>query len=138
MSKEAYVPGMCNINREEISYRRRAMWFGVSTSLALLVVLFALSINVYIRAALLLIPIYIAAIGYLQVRNRFCVSYAATGQQNAADGSTKAHAITERSARVADKRKARRMNLQALAATLLIALFSCVIPTLARFIVVPR
>ncbi len=102
---------MCNINTAEIAYRRKAMWFGVVLTLLLFVVMVALGLPVLLRLVLF-VPIFIAVIGYLQSKNRFCVSYAASGKQNAAEGSKSATAV-DAAAHAADTRKARIMNTQA-------------------------
>lgn len=119
MTDTTYVPGMCNINTAEVAYRRKAMWFGIGLSAAAFIALIALSAAWWIGAIALFVPVYIAAINFLQVRNRFCVSYGGSGKQNADEGSLEAHVVTDNDAVLADKRKARRMNLQALCITLI-------------------
>ena len=120
MSESTYIPGMCNINKAEVAYRRKAMWFGVALSVILFVLLLALQSAWWIVALGLFIPVYIAAIGYLQVKNKFCVSYGSQGKQNASDGNELAEAITDKEALAADKKKTRNMNLQALAITIVV------------------
>ena len=122
--QSSYIPGMCNINKAEVAYRRKAMWFGVAVSAVILAACLALSVHAAVTVVLLFVPVYIAAIGFLQVRNRFCVSYGSKGQQNAEEGSAVAHSVEEASARAADKKKTRTMNLQALVMTL-ITLVAC-------------
>lgn len=86
-TEQAYIPGMCNINAAEVAYRRKAMWFGIGTAVTLLIGLLALSAVWWVRILVLFVPVYIGAIGYLQVKNRFCASYGSKGQQNANEGS---------------------------------------------------
>ena len=116
----SYVPGMCNINTAEVAYRRKAMWFGIVVSIVVFVASLALQLTWWLGALLLFVPIYIAAIGYLQVRNKFCVSYGANGRQNADEDSDEALQVIEADALRADKAKTRHMNLQALGVTLLV------------------
>jgi hypothetical protein len=123
----SYVPGMCNINTAEVAYRRKAMWIGIAISAVLFAVLLAFHVVWWLVPILLFIPVYVGAIGYLQVRNRFCVSYGSRGQQNADENSDAAHDVLEKEALAADKAKTRRMNLQALALTIVIILLSAVI-----------
>lgn len=118
MSESSYIPGMCNINKAEIAYRKKAMWFGIGLSLALLVPLLILNAPWWLVSLVLFVPVYIGAIGYLQVTNHFCVSYGAQGKQNANEGSDVATDIIEEDALEADKRKTRKMNLQATAITI--------------------
>lgn len=118
-----YVPGVCNINTKEIAYRKKAGYFGLGLTIIVAAALLTLGLNRYIRI-IVIVPIFIAAIGFLQAKNKFCVAYAAAGTQNADDGSEKATAVTDNSAVNADKKRAQKMNLQALAiSVLLTALF---------------
>jgi uncharacterized membrane protein len=118
MAETAYVPGICNINREEVAYRRKWRNIGAATTIILAVLLFVLTSNRWIRLVVFL-PAFIGAIGYLQTKNKFCVSYAASGLQNAAEGSPKADKVAE-AAHKLDQAKARKMNSQAAIAALLI------------------
>jgi hypothetical protein len=122
-SADAYVPGICNINHAEIAYRRKAGYAGLVAFVVIAAVLFGLSANRYTRLVLFL-PAFIAAIGFLQAKNKFCVAYGAAGQQNATDGVAKAIAVADKAARAKDKQRARHMNLQAAGISVLItALF---------------
>ena len=126
--QQAYIPGMCNINTAEVAYRRKAMYMALFVTIVLLMVLVFFQVNVFLRSLALALPLYITAICYLQVKNSFCVSYAASGQQNATDGQDTAETITEKSALAADKKKAREMYLQALVATAIPLLLLLLIP----------
>lgn len=119
-STTSYVPGMCNINKAEIAYRKKAMWFGIGLSAVLFIGLLALNASTIVIVAVLFLFVFIGAINFLQVRNKFCVSYAASGRQNADEGSEAASEITEETARAADKAKARKMNTQALGITIVV------------------
>lgn len=125
---QEYIPGICNINHAEIAYRRKAMIFGFVLAAAVFIGLYLLDLNVWLRAAIVFVPLYIGVIGYFQVKNKFCVSYGASGKQNAADGDAMAHEVLEAESIAADKRKARKMNLQALVITLVILLVTILIP----------
>lgn len=111
MAESAYIPGVCNINREEIAYRRKWRNIGAISTVVLAIILFVVSDNRWLRLAVFL-PAFIAAIGHLQAQNKFCVSYAASGLQNAAEGSTQANRVTK-AAHQLDRAKARKMNVQA-------------------------
>jgi hypothetical protein len=110
-TEAAYVPGVCNINRAEIAYRRKAGHLGLALFIIILVPLVFTDVSRYYRA-ILFFPALLGAIGYLQARNKFCVAYAGAGQQNASEGSAKATDITDTQAVKADKRKAQRMYIQ--------------------------
>ncbi len=117
MSQEStYIPGVCNINKEEIAYRKKAGYFGLGASVVVITILLVLDANQYLRL-IAFFPVFVTAIGFLQAKNKFCVAYGAAGKQNATDGG-KVSQIKDRLAISGDKVKARRMNLQALAISL--------------------
>ena len=74
------------------------------------------------------IPIFIAAIGYLQTKNKFCVAYGSSGRQNASDGSSAAQVVEDSDAIAADKKKSRDMNLRALAISAALTILILFIP----------
>jgi hypothetical protein len=123
----SYVPGVCNINYEEIAQRRKAGHLGLGIFVVVFVALLFMNISRYYRIILFL-PALLGAIGYLQARNHFCVGYAGSGLQNAEEGSDKATAIIEKEALAADKKKARQMNLQAIGIAFLITVIAVIIP----------
>jgi hypothetical protein len=120
-----YVPGVCNINTEEIARRRKIGHVGAAALMILFIVLFATSLSRYVRI-ILLIPAFLSATGYLQARNKFCVGYASAGQQNATEGSKVASSIKDKSAIATDKKKARVMNIQALLIAVVIVIVAII------------
>jgi hypothetical protein len=126
---QSYIPGMCNINKAEVAYRKKAMWLGIGVSAVLLIVLVALSAPVLTRL-ILFVPTYVATIGYLQVKNKFCVAYGSSGKQNASEGSDSASTIEDEAALAADKKKTRTMHLQALGTTVVIVALTLLIPNI--------
>ena len=69
-----YIPGACNIGKEEINKRKQ---FGI---VGLILSALAYSLFVYFEVSrgvrfLTFIPAVISAIGFLQARMRFCVYY---------------------------------------------------------------
>ena len=130
MKKTDYIPGICNINTSEIAYRKKAMILGYFIAGAIFAVIMVVGWSVWARALVVFLPLYVGVINNLQVRNKFCVSYAASGRQNATDGVTVAQDVTDEAAKQSDKQKARRMNLQALAISLIILALSLLIPAL--------
>jgi hypothetical protein len=110
-AEASYVPGVCNINREEIDKRRNIGHLGLVVFIALLVILLITSLSRYYRIVLFL-PAMLSASGYLQARNHFCVGYAGAGQQNATPGSAKASEVVDEKAKSVDKNRARKMNIQ--------------------------
>mgnify|MGYP000988135367 FL=1 len=126
-TESSYIPGMCNINTKEVAYRRKAMWFGVILSMIMLLALALLNAPWWLGILILFIPVYIGAIGYLQVTNRFCVSYGASGRQNADEDSDSARTVEDNEALEADKAKTRKMNLQAFGITIVILVASAIL-----------
>ncbi len=124
----AYVPGVCNINPAEIAYRRKAEYIGFAVAVVLLIGLLFTSLNPVLRAVVVFLPLFVGVIGYFQVKNHFCVSYGASGKQNATPGSATAADVIEAEAKAADKKKARSMNLKAAAISLVIAAITILIP----------
>jgi hypothetical protein len=125
MTQTNYIPGMCNINPAEIRRRRMSGHLGLVISLVLLVALLVLHARWYLRIALI-IPLFIAAIGYLQARNKFCVGYAGAGQQHADNGEIEK--IKDKKSLDLDSLKARTMNLQALIIAAVITAIITLIP----------
>lgn len=115
---QAYVPGVCNINREEIAYRRKYRNIGLIVTVLLAVGLFFISSNRWLRL-LVFLPAFVGFINYLQTKNHFCVSYAASGLQNATEGSKEAAKVADEAHKL-DQAKARKMNMQATVASLLV------------------
>lgn len=73
-----YVPGRCNIGRDEIAARTRWGHLGVALTVALFVVLIAVGAP---REARLLVFFTVAgaAVGYLQAWLRFCAAFGLLG-----------------------------------------------------------
>ncbi len=88
--------------------------------------LLALNVNQYFRI-ILIVPIFISVIDFLQAKNKFCVGYGAAGTQNANDDSDLASTITDSSAVSADKKRAQKMNLQALTIAVAITIIFVII-----------
>lgn len=125
---DAYIPGVCNINHAEIAYRKKAGYLGIAIFVVILAVMLTLGINRYARLALF-VPAFLAAIGFLQARNRFCVGYGAAGQQNASEGSAKASVVADKAAVSKDKQRAQQMNLQAAGIAAATAIVCVLIPS---------
>lgn len=126
-AQEGYIPGMCNINQAEIAYRRKWAYGGIGLALIILVGLLAVDVNPFIRLIIFL-PLFVGTINALQVKNKFCVSYAASGQHNANEGSTQASEITDSVAHKADKARAKKMNIQALFISVIVTVISVALP----------
>ena len=122
-----YIPGMCNINPKEIAQRRMIGHIGFGITLVLTALLVGFSVDAVFRVVVF-IPAFLAATGYLQARNKFCVGYAGAKQHHADDGDVVT--ISDDAALAADKKKARKINLQALAVAVLTTVIVVLIPNL--------
>ena len=120
-----YVPGVCNINPQEIRRRRQSGHLGLALTVVLTAIALVLDVSWYFRIVVI-IPAFLSAIGYLQAHNKFCVGYASAKQQHADDGEVVA--ITDKEALALDNKKTRNMNLQATIIAAFVTAIVCVIP----------
>jgi hypothetical protein len=125
----SYVPGMCNINRAETNQRKKAGYLGLGIFVVGLILLIAIVESRWTRIVLVA-PAFLAAIGFLQARNKFCVGYGSAGLQNADDDSIKAKNVADASSIAADKKKSRAMNLQAFYIALALTIVTMLIPVI--------
>jgi hypothetical protein len=128
-STDAYIPGVCNINRKEIANRRMIGFISLAVLIVLLAILVFSGVTRWLRLIIAL-PAIIMISGFLQARNHFCVGYAGAGQQNATEGSDKAVEVIEDAARKADKKRASTMNRQSFVGGIVIALLTLLIPVI--------
>lgn len=106
-----YQPGVCNIGPTQ---QRRRLLLGVG-SLALAAVYVAAVVALaWPRWALVLsvFPLYGAAMGVLQYRERFCIGFAGIGVFDVGEGTNE---IQNEAALAADRKKAVRLNAKAVA-----------------------
>ncbi len=81
MTPDGYRPGACNIGPAEIRRRRDAGIGGAVATVVLAAVLLAIDAPAWARL-LVFLPAAGAAVGFLQMRSRFCVAYALQGVRN--------------------------------------------------------
>lgn len=124
---DAYIPGVCNINRAEIAYRQRVGYIISAIFVVMLLAMIALKLPVLSRLVLF-VPGMLLADCFLQAKNKFCVSYGAAGQHNANEGG-KATTIADKTAVAKDKARARQINLQAAGIGVALTLIALVIPS---------
>jgi hypothetical protein len=110
-----YQPGVCNIGPAQ--RRRRLLLGGVSLLLAVVLVAAVVAVG-WPRWTLLTatFPLYGAAMGYFQYRERFCVGFAGIGVFDVGDGTNR---ILDEEALAADRKRAVRLNAKSLAAGVL-------------------
>ncbi|ELZ43013.1 hypothetical protein C463_10435 [Halorubrum californiense DSM 19288] len=106
-----YQPGVCNIGPTQ---QRRRLLLGVGSLLAAVAYVAAVVALAWPRWALVLsvVPLYGAAMGALQYRERFCVGFAGMGVFDVGEG---ANEIENEEALAADRKKAVKLNAKAMA-----------------------
>lgn len=115
MSETFYTPGVCNLNLPEIAYRKKVS----NISLIVTAVLFVFMVVVKaspLFGLFIFLPLWIGYLNYLQAKNKFCVSYAASGVYNKSAEYAETGKVTDDASHKLDKAKARSMNLKGLSA----------------------
>lgn len=120
-----YVPGVCNINTAEIKRRRAGGHIGLAAFVALFIGLVVLDANNYFRLVLLA-PALLAATGYLQAKNKFCVGYAGAGMQHADEDDAAVKVAAAAAAK--DARRAKQINRQAFIVAILVTAIAVILP----------
>jgi hypothetical protein len=106
-----YQPGVCNIGPAQ---QRRRLLLGVASLLVAIALVAAVVAVGWPRRALLLsvFPLYGAAMGFLQYRERFCVGFAGIGVFDVGDGTNQ---VLDEAALAADRKRAVRLNAKSVA-----------------------
>ena len=123
----SYVPGACNIGREEIARRRAGAWTGLIATAGFAAVLLVTGAPDPLRL-LVALPAAATAIAALQVRDRFCVAYAAQGVYNVDGPAGEITRVADHDALRRDRLRAARMILAGVAAGLASALVLVLLP----------
>jgi len=125
-STDDYAPGACNIGPDEIARRRRSGRLGLAATVLVAVTAVALGAPPVARLVVFA-PAFVAALGYLQARERFCVAFGAAGVANFESvGSSRA--IVDADARRADRRRAIRLTARAAAIATAVTLVFALLP----------
>lgn len=126
LDESSYVPGVCNIGPAEIASRRRSGHVGVIASVVLLVVLIVIDAPSIARW-LLILPVAIAASGYLQAHLRFCAGFGALGEFNFGPRG-KVEMVADRDARRRDRIKAVQIGLAGFGIGFVVAAVAVALP----------
>ena len=102
-----YIPGTCNIGKEEIRLRKNTTISMAILSIALIILFVLLDVDKVWRLTLFL-PFIGFSIGAIQWHNRFCVYFGIKGVFNFEKRGTESNVIEEELRRL-DISKARRM-----------------------------
>lgn len=99
-----YQPGVCNIGPAEIRQRRMSGYLGLAVAVVFLVLAFALGWPAWVRL-LVVLPVALAATGFLQAAFHFCVKFGTQGLFNFGELGAQ-EAVHEAEYRRKDQRKA--------------------------------
>ena len=122
MGQNYYEAGKCNINDAEMAYKRV-----LGIIFALIAVVLAGALYVFRMPAVygftVMIPLWLAIMQYLQVKNRFCATYGIKGLHLSGAGRGRSYLvrITENENRRLDKAKSKTLIFQALIIAIIIA-----------------
>lgn len=81
MSNSIYIPGTCNIGKNEIRQRKLVGLGGLFFSISSLIGLIAVDATREARLGIFL-PLMVATTGYVQSRSKFCMAYGLAGTFN--------------------------------------------------------
>jgi hypothetical protein len=124
---DGYIPGACNIGREEVRWRKIMAWIGVACTLGLWG-FFAFAgasppARLWVGG-----PALMAAIGFLQARRGFCVKYGLGGAFNFGPEVGRTESVEQAEARRQDRKASIRIIAQAALIAALVALAAYATP----------
>ena len=120
-----YVPGVCNIGREEIRMRWITGWVGLALTIAIWFGFVYFNSPALMRLWLF-VPAFVSAIGLLQASMHFCVAFGAKGLFNFKSEVGKTESVDQAEFRAKDKAKAIKIMLAAAAIAALVAVLGYV------------
>ena len=124
--KTEYVPGVCNIGKEEINRRRNLGWIFLIVTLTVEYAFILLSADA-IWKILIFIPATISAMGFLQAYFHFCSGFASRGVFNFGQVG-KTETVIDKQLRKLDQKK----GMQIMAYSVLIGVVVAVISMAIR------
>ncbi len=108
MENAQYIPGICNIGREEIRARHILGWMGLLITI-LLWLLFAILHAAAWWFLFLFLPASLSASGFVQGSMRFCAGYGMRGLFNIGTVVGKTDAVESEESRAKDIKKSRQI-----------------------------
>lgn len=117
MEQEKYIPGVCNIGPQERQLRKIGGWAGIGLFLALFTVLYFSRAPLWTRWFLFL-PALVAATGWVQYTNHFCVNFGMRGLMNMDKAAFQTDNVVEEEF----KRKDRQRSLKLIGFSVLVSL----------------
>ncbi len=129
-----YVAGSCNIGGAEISQRRRIGYIGLAViGFGFIIYIFSVfSLNISpLLGVLFIFPGTIAAIGFIQARQKFCAAYGFSSVANVSVQLGRTMKIEDEAERKKDRNKAIIISIQ----SILIGVVVTVIITILGYII---
>lgn len=118
-----YIPGVCNIGKKEIDFRRNFGIAGATLSVITAIFLFLLGVPNVFRIIIFL-PIFASAFGFLQAKFHFCAEFAMVGVFNFSDKLRNTESVTQAEFRRKDQIKALKIFIYSFAiASILTVIF---------------
>ena len=126
MSADTYIPGTCNIGKGEVRRRQVVALIGAVLSAFTLAGLISTSAAPGARLGIF-IPLFVASIGWIQSRKKFCLAYGFMGTFNFGPLG-KLSKVATPADRKADRKTAISILVQALSLALTITLIIYLLP----------
>lgn len=125
-TQNQYVPGVCNIGKNEITKRQTAGWIGLIITVGLFGLFTYLEVPRFWRL-LIFIPATMTAIGFLQARMHFCAYFGMRGVFNFVEIG-KTDTIEQAEFRAKDRRKAWQIIIYSVIVAVLITIPAYYLP----------
>jgi hypothetical protein len=119
-NNDKYIPGVCNIGPAERAKRRQSGYVGLLAAVILLVTLVAIGAARGWRL-FLIIPLFAAALGFLQDWFHFCIGFGLKGLYNVINSVGTTDSVSQAEYRAKDKKKAISILWTSLAISVIIA-----------------
>ncbi len=125
-SNEKYIPGTCNIGREEIKRRKAGGWAGLVLTVIAITLLLWFSAPHWLRLVVF-IPAVMGATGFIQAYNKFCVYFGFGHMFNLGEVG-KTDTIDQKEFRAKDRARAWQLLAYAFATGLIITVIVYLLP----------
>jgi hypothetical protein len=115
-----YAPGACNIGSDEVAFRNKLGIICTAISVAATALLFIVGAPFW-TFIFIAVPVYVAALGFIQAQETFCVRYAAESVYNVGSGLGNHQKVSDDIAHAADMAKAKSIHLRCAGIALAVA-----------------
>ncbi len=125
--QDQYVPGVCNIGKNEIKRRKQAGWAGLIVAIVLYILLLYIGTPRILRLVIFF-PATMAAIGFLQARMHFCAYFGMHGMFNFSQEVGRTDTVEQAEFRAMDRRKAQQIIAYSAIVGIIVALAAYLLP----------